>query len=536
MKRNAFALAFAVAFALAGCGTTTTQAPPPAASEGPRPFNGAAAQPEKKDAPKGADGERKPAKKDSDGKGTSKVVVASVSEQRQVAAMLRSIEARVRKGESGTLRREFTDRLASHPDDLFARMYLAWVDAPSEEAANQLGALAKMNPDEPWLRTALAKTYLNWNGFLEVAGQEIERVLEASPGFAPALALKGEVARREGRQEDAVVLFRQALAGDEKNFDALLGLSYALEAMGDLTAAHEALDAAIAVDDGDPALLRKQADILLKEGNKSGAIPVMEKLMAIFPGDAAMRRQIGSLKMELGDLAEAAKDFETLMAGTPSAAVAADLSDIYSRLGRREDEQRSLESWVQFEEGATAANYRRLYELRKQDGDTEGATNALSQAVKASPEDMELRRMLALALEDRGLVLETIEAYRKAVSMGADDMAARLRKMEGAVGLQAKPMSGNVNRIYNLTQIRLRNALAKRQKTQPWLGGAMGARIAIGEDGSVTQVEIRNDEVKDPSMTALLYFSLLDARLPGERPRSVSFEFVLEAKKDAKAR
>lgn len=431
------------------------------------------------------------------------------------------------------MRQEFTERIARHPDDLFAKLYLAWIDAPSESAGTQLNALAKINPQEPWLRTALARIYLQWKGFVPQARAEIAQVLDRHPDFVPALAVRAEIERIEGRLDAAAAAYRALVARDPLCFEAQLGLSMVLEALGDHGGARAALDAAIAIDDSDPATLRKLAELLTLEGSADAVLPLYEKLLARHPTDVEIRKKLGDLRRSQGDLEGAAQEFERLQQSEPTIDVARQLVEIYAALGRPQDEQRALENLIRFDEAASVDVYRRLFELREQDGDAEGAETALRQAIARSPEDPVLRVLLAQNLRDRGALVPAILAHREAIALGASELYAGLKALEARAGLPSQPLRGNVSRLYNLVHLHLKKALARRHKAQPWLGGTLGVRATIAPEGNVSAVEITRNSLQDPELTALVYFSILDAQLPGERPRSVSFEFVLLPAGDA---
>ncbi|MBQ4335240.1 MAG: hypothetical protein IJC63_07710, partial [Myxococcaceae bacterium] len=179
------------------------------------------------------------------------------------------------------------------------------------------------------------------------------------------------------------------------------------------------------------------------------------------------------------------------------------------------------------DEAAGVDIYRRLYELRLMDGDADGAEAALRLAVERAPDDLTLRVLLAKSIGERGTLIQAIEAHRQAVERGARELKGPLKALEARASLPAQPLRGNVSRLYNLVHLHLKKALTRRQKDQPWLGGTIGARVTIVEGGKVGEVQITQNTLQDPELTALVYFSFLDAQLPGERARSVSFEFVL---------
>ncbi len=492
MRRLAWTCALALTLAGCATGTMTTRAP------GPKAAHGAEMTPEE-----------------------------ALAAQREVAATLRDIEARVRKAEGGQLRQMFTERIARHADDLFAKLYLAWIDAPSEDAGTQINALAKINPEEPWLRTALARIYLSWKGFAPQARKEIDQVLSRHPDFLPALTVRADIDRVEGKLDAAIAAYRAIIARDAQCYEAHMGLSLALEAKGDVGGARSALEAAIAIDARDPVTLHKMAGLLTAQGQNKSVIGIYEKLLDLNPGDTAIRRKLADLRLVEGDAGGAAADFEIIQEREPTVEVARRLVELYAGLKRTQDELRALEALVRIDEAAGVDIYRRLYELRFMDGDADGAEAALRMAVERAPDDLTLRVLLAKSIGERGTLIQAIEAHRQAVERGARELKGPLKALEARASLPAQPLRGNVSRLYNLVHLHLKKALTRRQKDQPWLGGTIGARVTIVEGGKVGEVQITQNTLQDPELTALVYFSFLDAHLPGERARSVSFEFVL---------
>lgn len=79
---------------------------------------------------------------------------------------------------------------------------------------------------------------LSWGGRLDEAALEIDAALALAPGDREALVIRGNVLRWQGRFQEAISVYEGVLAGGE-DFDARVGLSYALLGIGRMKAAAE---------------------------------------------------------------------------------------------------------------------------------------------------------------------------------------------------------------------------------------------------------------------------------------------------------
>lgn len=86
----------------------------------------------------------------------------------------------------------------------------------------------------------LART-LSWAGRLDEAASEIDAALALAPGDREALVIRGNIFRWQGRLKDAISVYEKVLAGGE-DFDARIGLSYALIGSGKIKAASESAE------------------------------------------------------------------------------------------------------------------------------------------------------------------------------------------------------------------------------------------------------------------------------------------------------
>ena len=142
-----------------------------------------------------------------------------------------------------------------------------------------------------------------------------QKSLELDAESPEAHNLLGFIHQAEGRAEDALDHYRQAIAIDETYVEAMLNAAEVLiHSMRDidngLAMVEEALDFAEGDDEVADALLLR-FDALMQQGDRDGALKVAEKLPEGPFENPQLDFMIGRAKFETGDLDGAEKHLET---------------------------------------------------------------------------------------------------------------------------------------------------------------------------------------------------------------------------------
>ena len=115
---------------------------------------------------------------------------------------------------------------------------LSWADRLHESEA-ELRRLLVQDSKNVAARTHLARV-LSWSGELNEAVAQADAVLRDSPDHKEALLVRADALQWQGRYLEAILMYRNILARDD-DFDARVGLSRSLLAVGDHTGAVENL-------------------------------------------------------------------------------------------------------------------------------------------------------------------------------------------------------------------------------------------------------------------------------------------------------
>jgi DNA-binding response OmpR family regulator len=125
--------------------------------------------------------------------------------------------------------------------------------------------------------------------------RRVEAVLEASkahvPGAAAPLVVAGRAALEDGRLDEALAEFEQAVRVDPFSAEALMGLGEALRARGDVFRAMSAFERAVELRPGLLNALRILATLYLTKGFRAKAAEVLERAVHV-AADPRTREQL----------------------------------------------------------------------------------------------------------------------------------------------------------------------------------------------------------------------------------------------------
>jgi tetratricopeptide (TPR) repeat protein len=150
-------------------------------------------------------------------------------------------------------------------------------------------------------------------------GQAARAQAVAPPDDAQALVKQGQKLNSEGKQDEALKLYKQALEMSPNSYEAHLESGVALDLKGDYAPAREHLKKAIEVAPADQKnrALRVMAFSYAFESNSAEAEkyekPVFDALMAKsdFEAAAGVANELARIKLESGDIDGAANWYKT---------------------------------------------------------------------------------------------------------------------------------------------------------------------------------------------------------------------------------
>ncbi|MBS1151300.1 MAG: hypothetical protein H6Q89_2998, partial [Myxococcaceae bacterium] len=249
----------------------------------------------------------------------------------EVLKELRAIESASLRGKADDLRLKYQDLARNRPADVLARVYLAWTVLPSDDAWNQLKAIAAINPENPWVHLGMGRTYTAWK-MRDLAKAEYQTILKHDPQFSAAFAGLAELMALEGNLKGAEAQYRASLViYDDPRARAGLGLVL-LEA-GKAAEARAELDKAVKGWPDQPAVLSALLKLHREAKDAKAAADTATKLAELQPKDPEVRKILADLRFDEGNQAEAVKEYERLLrVAAPTVEVLARLEKLYADL------------------------------------------------------------------------------------------------------------------------------------------------------------------------------------------------------------
>lgn len=189
--------------------------------------------------------------------------------------------------------------------------------------------------------------YWRYRAASELALQTYTK-LQALPKSVHALGAKAERLRELGRHQEAVAVWKQAIALAPGNPGLEKELVVSLYQARDYAACARAADALLKKnpDDGDLRLLR--GDAALSQQDAASALPHLERAVSLNPGMLPAQASLGRALLQLGRAAEAAPHLERALPYDSDGSIVYQLSQAYQQSGKAEQARAMLARYQEF--------------------------------------------------------------------------------------------------------------------------------------------------------------------------------------------
>jgi putative PEP-CTERM system TPR-repeat lipoprotein len=362
------------------------------------------------------------------------------------------------EGQLDAARIRYLDVLKQQPDTIWALVSLAKIAVQSEDQdrARELLEEARSKDAaaiEP--RVLLASLYLSAQDFRNAAAVAKEAI--ALDGSNAALHnVLGLAALNQRRFDDARASFESAIDLDRENGVFRLNLARAQNALGDLNAAQQTLEASWDSGLADIPASGMLISLKIKEGNFDEAMILAKKLQRTHPAEQAPIAFEGEVHRAKGDLSEAIRAYDRALALGPNRNLAVRAHRLIQQEGSGDQflplldylDQRPMDSVARqilaqaYEQDSQRDKAIRQYEIiveaepdnavilnnlawtYSQIGDSQAQATA-RRAYALAPKQAAIADTLGWILVEEGQVKEGVEILREAVSLS--DGSSELR-------------------------------------------------------------------------------------------------------------
>jgi predicted O-linked N-acetylglucosamine transferase (SPINDLY family) len=268
------------------------------------------------------------------------------------------------------------------------------------------------------LSTAIAQ---HQAGRLEVAEAIYRQILAGEPQQADALHLLGVLHHQRGQHEQAVALLERAirLRADRPFYHSNLGEAYRALGRQD-----EAIGCYRRALDLDPALAGVHFNLgnaLKEDGQLAAAIVAYERALQLDPREAKVHNNLGNTRRAAGELPAAVTSLRTAVELSP------DYAEAWNNLGLALSElKQHAEAVACFQRvlqlrPEMAAGYSNLGNVFKDRMQLDEAAACYRRAIQLAPEMAEAHTNLGMVLLDQGEADEALAAFRRGAELQPDD-------------------------------------------------------------------------------------------------------------------
>ena len=302
--------------------------------------------------------------------------------------------------------------------DRVATALAAFINNPEVPSSPELPSSGQPNKmDRVWREQEQQATEQLQQGRLEEAEVNYKTLIEAGAVSYIIFHNLAVICWKQNRRQEAIPLFRKAVAVHPSRPEAHRNLGIALHEQGDLEAAVDAYRQALVLQPDNPDTYNNLGNALKDQDDLQGAVDAYRQALAIDPNFSRVHNNLGIALKDQGDLQAAMDAYRQALAINPN------YPEAYSSLGNARKEQGNLQGAIDAYRQALALqpNFAQAHNnlgtaLRRQ-GDLQGAIDAYRQALAINPHYLEALSNLGSALEEQGELQASMEAYRQALAI-----------------------------------------------------------------------------------------------------------------------
>jgi len=304
-------------------------------------------------------------------------------------------------------------------------------EASLDAAIQLLETLSHERAESPVVQAALARAYLNKlsitrdQSWADKAAQASARAQKLNADLPEVDVTIGSLRVETGQPREAVPAFREALATQPNNFEALLGLARAYADSGQTTEAEATYKRAISLQPAYWGGYSKLAGFYSDTGKYAAAVEMFRKVTEMSPDNARAFANLGGTYQLLGDFQKALDAYRRSLALEPTNLAYSNLGTTYFFLGQYKEASEAFESAVKL-----SPNYFQLWAnlgdaYRWAPGLAAKASEAYAKAIELcraeltrNPKDPIVHSYLSLCLAKTGRLQEAKEHSREALLIG----------------------------------------------------------------------------------------------------------------------
>ncbi|ALT77291.1 XrtA/PEP-CTERM system TPR-repeat protein PrsT [Paucibacter sp. KCTC 42545] len=289
--------------------------------------------------------------------------------------------------------------------ELRAAVALAFAQqGKSDEAKNALQESFAADPNNISAQLLQARMYIHQRQF-PAAMAVLDKLVGSAPSNADAWQLKGDALLESGApSEAALAAYRQAIKVDKKNLQSYVAIIWTEFGKKDIEAARNDIAELAKIFPDHPQTRFFLGMIALEKSDLKAAQEQAQYLLKVTPDSPRTLQLAGVVEFRRNSLIQAESYLKKFIKVAPESMQAASrlmLGQIYNRNGDPAKALNVLQPLL-VDDSPYPAAFSLAAEAYMQQGDSAGAQNYFSKAVKSNPKDIRSRTALALAKIAKG--------------------------------------------------------------------------------------------------------------------------------------
>lgn len=261
-------------------------------------------------------------------------------------------------------------------------------------------------------------------GQIHAAESIYRQILAADPHQPDALYLLGVAAQQSGRNETAIDLIQRAISLDERNAEFHNGLAVAHLALRRFGEAISSCRRALELNPTCVEACINLGNIWKHQDRPAEAIACYQRALQLKPDDAEAYYNLGNVWFDRGELESAAACYRRALELNPALSQARNnLGSVWREQGLLDEALASIELAIQSQPDNAAAHLN-LGVVNLERGRTAAALAGFQRALELKPDYPEALYLLGNLHSDRGEFDEAIRCYERAVQLKPDFTAA----------------------------------------------------------------------------------------------------------------
>ncbi|MBF0589374.1 MAG: tetratricopeptide repeat protein [Magnetococcales bacterium] len=262
------------------------------------------------------------------------------------------------------------------------------------------------------------------NGELEQAEHLYRQILALDPNQVDALRLVGVLAHQTGRLEEAEHFLKQALLKNPDLAPTHANLGHLRRDMERYDEAIACFRKALTLQPDDVGLMATLGALLLDRGELAEAEPLLRKALVLQPRDPGAHNNLGNLLLAQGHHEEAVDHFRQVMELMPEAPEPlANLAQALDQMGDQAGADLALDRALQLRPDHVPF-FTLAAELQRRRGDWEGALVNLRRILERVPEHVEANFHMAEILARQGHPEQAERAFQRCIQLDPSHVEA----------------------------------------------------------------------------------------------------------------